>query len=60
VLRVEVRDDGVGFDPGARGIRSRRMGLTSMSDRAEALGGQLVIESAAGAGTVVRAEVPVG
>lgn len=57
---VVIRDDGVGFDPGARLIRSRRLGLTSMRERAHALGGRLVIESAPGAGTEVRAEVPVG
>ncbi|HEX2063892.1 MAG TPA: sensor histidine kinase, partial [Acidimicrobiales bacterium] len=57
---VTIRDDGVGFDPGARLIRSRRLGLTSMRERAHALGGRLVIESAPGAGTEVRAEVPVG
>jgi signal transduction histidine kinase len=60
VLRVEVRDDGVGFDPSERGIRSRRMGLTSMHDRVDAIGGELTIESSPGTGTTVRAEVPVG
>lgn len=59
VLQIEVRDDGVGFDPSERAIRSRRLGLTSMHDRAHALGGQLTIESSPGAGTTVRAEVPV-
>ena len=57
---VTIRDDGVGFDPGARLIRSRRLGLTSMRERAHALGGRVVIESAPGAGTEVRAEVPGG
>jgi signal transduction histidine kinase len=60
VLRLEIRDDGTGFDPGERAIRSRRLGLTSMFDRAQALGGRLTIDSAPGAGTRVRAEVPVG
>jgi signal transduction histidine kinase len=59
-LRIEVQDDGVGFDPDERAIRSRRLGLTSMLDRATALGGRLTIESAPGAGTTVRAEVPLG
>ncbi|HEV7762223.1 MAG TPA: GAF domain-containing sensor histidine kinase [Acidimicrobiales bacterium] len=60
VLRLEIRDDGTGFDPGERAIRSRRLGLTSMFDRAQALGGRLTIDSSPGAGTRVRAEVPVG
>ncbi len=58
LLELTVRDDGVGFDPEAVGIRSRRLGLTSMEERAEAIGGTLRIESRAGAGTTVRLEVP--
>ena len=47
-LLLEVEDDGVGFDPAAEGIRSRRLGLTSMEERAERLGGTLEIRSAPG------------
>jgi signal transduction histidine kinase len=59
VLRLEIGDDGTGFDPSERAIRSRRLGLTSMFDRAQALGGQLTIDSSPGQGTRVCAEVPV-
>jgi len=59
-LLLEVEDDGVGFDPAAEGIRSRRLGLTSMEERAERLDGTLEIRSAAGAGTTVRLEAPYG
>ena len=38
-LRLTVADDGVGFDPDEAGLRSRRLGLTSMEERARALGG---------------------
>ena len=55
-LVLEVEDDGVGFDPDAPGARSRRLGLTSMEERAERLGGTLEIRSAPGAGTTVRLE----
>jgi signal transduction histidine kinase len=58
-LRLEVADDGVGFEPGAPGLRSRRLGLTSMEERAQRLGGQLRIRSAPGAGTTVLLEVGV-
>src|SRR5262245_2627168 len=34
VLLLEVEDDGVGFDPSAPSARSRRLGLTSMEERA--------------------------
>jgi signal transduction histidine kinase len=57
---ISVRDDGVGFDPSARAIRERRLGLTSMRERAQALGGALTVESSPGAGTTVRVEVPRG
>ena len=59
-VTITVRDDGVGFDPGARAIRERRLGLTSMRERAEGLGGKVVVDSAPGSGTTVRAEVPDG
>jgi signal transduction histidine kinase len=56
-LAMSVTDDGVGFDPSAPELRSRRLGLTSMEERAEAIGGTLSIESTPGAGTIVRLEV---
>jgi signal transduction histidine kinase len=59
-ITITVRDDGVGFDPGARAIRERRLGLTSMRERAERLGATFSVESAREAGTVVRVEVPGG
>ncbi len=57
-LLLEVEDDGVGFDPDAAELRSRRLGLTSMEERAQRLGGTLEIRSARGAGTTVRLETP--
>lgn len=54
-LVVEVRDDGVG----GAGPRPGGLGTTSMRERAERLGGSLVVESTA-PGTLVRAELPVG
>jgi signal transduction histidine kinase len=57
-LGLGVSDDGEGFDPAAPEIRARRLGLTSMEERARELGGRLEIESAPGAGTHVRLEVP--
>jgi len=46
---LEVRDDGVGFDP--LGSFPGHLGLRSMQERASNLGGTLQIESAQGAGT---------
>jgi signal transduction histidine kinase len=59
-LLLEVADDGVGFDPDAPELRSRRLGLTSMEERAERIGARLAIESRSGKGTAVRLEAPIG
>jgi signal transduction histidine kinase len=56
-LILTVADDGVGFDPAAPGLRARRLGLTSMEERAAALGGTLAIVSRPGEGTTVTLEV---
>jgi signal transduction histidine kinase len=55
---LSVADNGVGFDPAARSIASRRLGLVSMRERIEAAGGTFEIVSAPGQGTTVRAAVP--
>ena len=59
-LELEVTDDGAGFDPAEPELRSRRLGLTSMEERAQRLGGTLSIRSVPGAGTTVRLEAPGG
>jgi signal transduction histidine kinase len=53
-LCLVVEDNGQGFEP--NGARSG--GLANIRDRVEALHGQLTIESRVGAGTSVRAELP--
>ncbi len=58
-LRLCVADDGRGFDPASRDHR-RRLGLVSMRERAEAIGGRLEVGSRPGAGTTVSLEVPLG
>ena len=54
VLVVEVADDGAGGADVELGT-----GLRGLSDRVEALGGQLWVESSRGNGTLVRGELPV-
>jgi predicted ATPase/signal transduction histidine kinase len=53
-LTVQVRDDGVGGADAGRGS-----GLTGLRDRVEAVGGSMSLDSAAGAGTVLTAQLPV-
>jgi signal transduction histidine kinase len=54
-VRVQVRDDGCGFDP-ARPCTG--LGLVGMRERVELAGGELDIESRPEGPTVVRALVP--
>ena len=54
-LLFEVNDDGVGFDP-AHAVGG--MGLRSMSDRVEAVGGSLEVTSTPGRGTTVVGTIP--
>ena len=56
VVRVEVADDGRGFDPEAR---VAGFGLVGMRERVALAHGQIDVESASGR-TVVRATLPVG
>jgi signal transduction histidine kinase len=53
---LEVRDDGVGFDPA--GAFPGHLGLHSMRERVRSLGGTLQIESAPDEGTRLCAHVP--
>jgi signal transduction histidine kinase len=57
-VSLRVSDDGVGVDPRAPGLRARRLGLTSMEERARSVGGRLEIRSRPGEGTTIALEVP--
>jgi len=54
---LEVNDDGSGFEPQDPDLRSRRLGLTSMEERARRLDGRLEIRSSPDQGTTVHLEV---
>ena len=53
---LRVRDDGEGFDPGARS--GNGLGLEGMAERARLVGGELDVRSAPGAGTEITMRVP--
>ena len=57
LARLEVGDDGVGFDKPAG---SGHFGLRNMRERAEAVGAHFEVVSGAGRGTVVTVEWPFG
>jgi signal transduction histidine kinase len=54
VIRLTVRDDGIGGADPARGS-----GLVGLKDRVAALGGTLIVSSRPGEGTTLLAELPV-
>jgi signal transduction histidine kinase len=59
-VRLQVRDDGVGFDAGdtARLLREGHFGLAGMRERTSLVGGTLEVRSAPGQGATVRALLP--
>lgn len=56
-VQLEISDDGVGFNP--EGEFPGHLGLRSMRERAERLGGELTVRSAVGSGTRIAARLPV-
>jgi len=60
-LELTVRDDGVGFDAArwhAQAARGDHTGLARIGERVELLGGRFDVQSSAGAGTRIRATLP--
>jgi PAS domain S-box-containing protein len=56
-----IEDDGAGFDPGAKRVKTEAgngLGLVGMKERATLIGGELEIESAPGDGTTIYVRVP--
>jgi signal transduction histidine kinase len=56
LLELEIEDDGVGFDP--ERVPAGHLGLRTMTDRVEQIGGAMEITSAPGAGTRVLISAP--
>jgi len=54
---LDVRDDGVGFDP-SHAAQPTSFGLRGMRQRVDRLAGALEVEAAPGAGTAVSARLP--
>ncbi|WP_327748798.1 sensor histidine kinase [Streptomyces europaeiscabiei] len=59
-VTLDIRDDGLGFDPLAVPPRTRigGFGLDGMRARAQRIAGTLAVESEAGQGTAISARVP--
>jgi signal transduction histidine kinase len=57
-LRAIIEDDGRGFDPGVVSQLDGHLGLYSIRERAELLGGSLTIETEPGHGASLFVEIP--
>jgi two-component system sensor kinase len=57
-LRLEIRDDGKGFEPGARSGKESH-GLMGISERVRFVGGRLRVRSSPGNGTAISVLVPI-
>ena len=57
-IRVEVEDEGNGFDPDGDSSSGGGSGLLTISERVEMIGGTMSLESAPGDGTRVRIVLP--
>ncbi|HKZ50162.1 MAG TPA: GAF domain-containing sensor histidine kinase, partial [Dehalococcoidia bacterium] len=56
-VRVAIKDDGPGFDVEAA-LRGSQLGLKTMKERAQSIGGALRIDSRPGVGTTLEVTVP--
>jgi two-component system NarL family sensor kinase len=56
VLRLEISDDGTGFDPT---LKRKGIGITNMQSRVDILNGRFLILSSPGEGTRMEVEIPV-
>jgi signal transduction histidine kinase len=56
-IRLTVQDDGVGFD--AEKPREDGLGLIGIRERVSELGGQVVLKSTPGKGTILEVEAPI-
>jgi signal transduction histidine kinase len=59
VLSLTIVDNGCGFDP-EKAKMDGALGLIGMKERAEIVGGELLIESGSGKGTAIRLTIPIG
>lgn len=57
-LRLQLGDDGVGFDPALVAERRAGLGLTGLEERVKLMGGQFQISSSPGAGTRLQVTIP--
>jgi signal transduction histidine kinase len=57
-VRIQIEDQGMGFDAGDALRRRASTGLLGMKERAELLGGEFTLDSTPGGGTRLTVELP--
>lgn len=57
VLKMLIRDNGVGFDPSGKSTKES-FGLLGMKERALMCGGEMQVQSAIGNGTAIQIKIP--
>ncbi len=55
---LQTKDDGVGFNYNEKSLEAKGVGLLSLQSRAQILGGQLIVITQPGAGTIFQLEIP--
>ena len=61
-VQLAIHDDGIGFNPDHPAARKGKgnLGLLGMRERANYVGGTLIVKSAPGKGTTIQAQIPLG
>lgn len=58
MLQIKTKDDGIGFNYSEKKQIAKGLGLLSLHSRVELLGGQLIVTSQPGSGTIFEIEMP--
>lgn len=58
-VKLEVSDEGIGFDPEEKFAAPRGWGLAGMKERAESVGGRFEVRSEAERGTTICVNIPI-
>jgi ligand-binding sensor domain-containing protein/signal transduction histidine kinase len=59
IIRLDIRDDGCGFDDKSIATTSGHFGLLGIKERVEQIQGSLTIDTAPGQGTSIKIEIPI-
>lgn len=58
-VKLEVSDNGIGFDPEEKCAEPHSWGLAGMKERAESVGGRFEVQSEAGQGATIHVSIPI-